>query len=232
VGGAPGPAGADAADAADSTAREGSGGPGGPDVEGELSAPRGGTDDLGVVDESAEPVDDGIAVGTAPPPRGPNDVFEGNILGDVAALEKERDEYLGALQQLQADFENYRKRVQRQHHEESAKAALDLVTKLLPVLDTLDLAEAHLGAGDGAGEGAVSEEAKALSQSRGQLLAVLAAEGLERVDEADVEFDPVVHDAVGGEASGAGTTMIDEVLRSGYRWRGRVLRPAMVRVRS
>jgi molecular chaperone GrpE len=99
------------------------------------------------------------------------------------------------------------------------------------VLDTLDLAEAHLGTADG-GE-AVSEEAKALSQARGQLLALLAAEGLERVDQADVEFDPVVHDAVAGEAaSGSDATMIDEVLRSGYRWRGRVLRPAMVRVRS
>jgi molecular chaperone GrpE len=202
------------------------------EIEGELGVPR----DLGEVDESADLVDDGIAVGMAPPPRrtdaptkGP-DVVVGDILGDVAALERERDEYVGALQRLQADFENYRKRVQRQHHEESAKAALDLVNKLLPVLDTLDLAEAHLGAAD---EGAVSEEAKALSQARGQLLAMLAAEGLERVDEADVVFDPVVHDAVAGDpGTGTDETMIDEVMRSGYRWRGRVLRPAMVRVRS
>src|SRR5262249_34822071 len=93
-----------------------------------LSQPR----DLGRFDEDAEPAADGIAVGSAPPPGPPGrDVFEGDILGDVAAIERERDEYLHALQRLQADFDNYRKRMQRQHHEESAKAALDLVNKLL-----------------------------------------------------------------------------------------------------
>jgi molecular chaperone GrpE len=178
------------------------------------------------------------------------------ILTDVAAIEKQRDEYLTSLQQLQADFENYRKRVVRQQEEQSTRAALDLVGKLLPVLDTLDLAEAHLGAatgGSGSGsEGELNHEAEALRQVRSQLVDVLKGEGLERVDSADVAFDPVVHDAVahtpggdGGAGNGAGAgddrgtgtpdpgeTMVDEVLRSGYRWRGQVLRPAMVRVRG
>ena len=57
---------------------------------------------------------------------------------------RERDEYLLALQRTQADFENYRKRIARMQEEQSARASSDLVAKLLPVLDTLDLAEAHL----------------------------------------------------------------------------------------
>ena len=59
-------------------------------------------------------------------------------------LARERDEYLLALQRTQADFENYRKRIARMQDEQSARASAELVKKLLPVLDTLDLAEAHM----------------------------------------------------------------------------------------
>ena len=147
----------------------------------------------------------------------------------MKVLAAERDEYLLALQRVQAEFENYRKRIQRLQDEQSARAATDLVTKLLHVLDTLDLAQAHQGE-----SGAGSEDAKALQAARSMLLETLAKEGLERVNEAEVPFDPEVHDAVAkceGEGEG-GEPVIDEVLRSGYRWRGRVLRPAMVRVRG
>jgi molecular chaperone GrpE len=150
-------------------------------------------------------------------------------LDPMQVLAAERDEYLLALQRVQAEFENYRKRIQRLQDEQSARAATDLVTKLLQVLDTLDLAQAHQGE-----TGAGSEDAKALQAARSMLLETLAKEGLERVNEAEVPFDPEVHDAVAkceGEVEG-GEPVIDEVLRSGYRWRGRVLRPAMVRVRG
>ena len=109
----------------------------------------------------------------------------GAILADMA-LTAERDEYLGALQRLQAEFANYRKRVQRQQEEQSARAAADLVVKLLPVVDALDLAEAHLHPGDGA----ASAEATALIQARALLVDVLAREGLERVDEAERPLRP------------------------------------------
>jgi molecular chaperone GrpE len=147
-------------------------------------------------------------------------------LDPLVVLAGERDEYLLALQRTQADFENYRKRIQRMQDEQSARAASDLVAKLLPVLDTLDLAQAHQS------EDAGSEDAKALRAARSMLLDTLAKEGLERVDEAEVPFDPEVHDAVAKIEGEGGETVIDEVLRSGYRWRGRVLRPAMVRVRG
>jgi molecular chaperone GrpE len=145
----------------------------------------------------------------------------------VAVLARERDEYLLALQRTQADFENYRKRIQRMEVEQAARAASELVGKLLPVLDTLDLALAH---SDGAGAGA--DDAKALAAARAMLLDTLAKEGLERLDRAEVPFDPEIHDAVAKADGDGGETVIDEVLRSGYRWRSRVLRPAMVRVRG
>ncbi len=145
----------------------------------------------------------------------------------VTLLAHERDEYLQALQRTQADFENYRKRIARQQQEQSARASADLVTKLLPALDTLDLAEAHQTP-----ESASSEDGKALTASRAMLLDLLAKEGLERVDQAEVPFDPVVHDAVARAEGDGPEVVIDEVLRAGYRWKGQVLRPAMVRVRG
>ncbi|HEY1734014.1 MAG TPA: nucleotide exchange factor GrpE, partial [Acidimicrobiales bacterium] len=176
----------------------------------------------------------------------------GTILTDAASLAAERDEYLADLQRLKAEFDNYRKRVARQQEEQSDRAAGALVGKLLPVLDNLDLAYTHLasahlapgpagppGGADGP-DAPVSEEARALLQAREQLLDALAKEGLARVDEVGVEFDPVVHDAVASvqsdgpdEAGASGSGMaVDEVMRAGYRWRSQVLRPAMVRVRS
>jgi molecular chaperone GrpE len=160
-------------------------------------------------------------------------VVNGNRTGaadPVETLARERDEYLLALQRTQADFENYRKRIARLQDEQSARAAADLVSKLLPVLDTLDLAEAHLNESLD-----VSADAQALRASRAMLMDILAKEGLERIDQASVPFDPSVHDAVArceDEADENGQTIVDEVLRSGYRWKGQVLRAAMVRVRG
>jgi len=145
----------------------------------------------------------------------------------LAVLAGERDEYLLALQRTQADFENYRKRITRLQEEQAARASADLINKLLPVLDTLDLAQAHQRE-----DQADTEDAKALRAARTMLVDLLAKEGLERVDEAEVPFDPAVHDAVARAESEDGDVVIDEVLRSGYRWKGQVLRPAMVRVRG
>jgi len=144
--------------------------------------------------------------------------------------ERERDEYLDALRHLQADFENYKKRTARQFEELSARGAAMLVEQLFPVLDTLDLAEDHLLAEDGAHE-MLTTEGKALIQARAMLLDTLAKGGLERVGMAGDGFDPQVHDAVAHVDADDGP-LVDEVLRVGYRWRGQVLRPAMVKVRG
>jgi molecular chaperone GrpE len=145
-------------------------------------------------------------------------------------LARERDEYLLALQRTQADFENYRKRIARLQEEQAARASGDIVAKLLPVLDTLDLAEAHLNESLD-----LTEDGKALRASRAMLMDILAKEGLERVDQRGVPFDPSIHDAVAhseAEDGDSGETVVEEVLRSGYRWKGQVLRAAMVRVKG
>jgi molecular chaperone GrpE len=150
-------------------------------------------------------------------------------LDPLQAALRERDEYLRALQRVQADYENYRKRIARQQDELAARAAAGLVDKLLPVLDALDLAEAHLNETLD-----LTEDGKALRASRAQLMDILSREGLERIDQAGVPFDPTIHDAVAhSEGDGSeGGTVVEEVLRSGYRWKGQELRAAMVRVRG
>jgi molecular chaperone GrpE len=146
----------------------------------------------------------------------------------LAVTRRERDEYLGMVQRVQADFENYKKRMMRQQTELVERAAESLVAKVLPVLDALDLARAHMGAGED-----VSAEGKALLQASALLNDTLAREGLEPIDEADVAFDPTTHDAVDHVAAVDGDDgTVSAVLRAGYRWKGRVIRPAMVQVRG
>jgi molecular chaperone GrpE len=137
----------------------------------------------------------------------------------LAAAEAARDEYLDSLRRLQADFENYKKRIQRQQIDLKERAAEDLVVKLLPVLDNFDLAIAH-----------AEQNVEPIYRS---LLEILGAAGLERIDPANQPFDPNEHDAVlHEEGEGSEAPEVIEVLRAGYRWKGRVLRPAMVKVKG
>ena len=139
---------------------------------------------------------------------------------EFARVAHERDEYLDALRRLQADFENYKKRMIRQQTEYLERAAESLVEKLLPVFDTADLAIAHGG----------GEEVKQIWTA---LFDALEREGLERIDPLHGPFDPTMHDAVAHEpGDGTGEPEVSEVMRAGYRWKGRVLRPAMVKVRG
>ena len=105
---------------------------------------------------------------------------------------RQRDEYLESLLRLQAEFDNYRKRVDRQQREIVENANASLVKKLLPVLDTADLALAHGGGAD-------------VKQVAGALFDILSKEGLQRIDPEGERFDPEHHEAVAHEpADGAG----------------------------
>jgi molecular chaperone GrpE len=154
-------------------------------------------------DDEAEPVE-------------PAQLAEGD---PIVMLTQQRDDYRDALIRLQADFENYKKRMIKQQTDHLERAATALVDKLLPVLDTADLALAHGG----------GEDVKQLTSA---LTSVLEREGLERIDPDGGPFDPTLHDAVAHEPSDDGRQEVVEVLRAGYRWKGRVLRPAMVKVRG
>ncbi len=151
---------------------------------------------------------------------------------DPKLLRAERDEYLDALRRLQAEFDNYRKRVTRQQSELVGRAAESLIERFLPVLDALDLALAH----SESPEVSTTVLADALQQISALARDTLAKEGLESIAAAGAEFDPTVHDAVAHLPRAEGDTdsgvVVDEVLRPGYQLKGRVLRPAMVRVRG
>ena len=142
--------------------------------------------------------------------------LEAQLLEDMDRLQNERNDYLDQLLRTRADFENYRKRILKQQSEHEERAAGTLVEKLLDALDTLDMAVAH-------GQG--------FEQARDQLVTILTKEGLERIDPVGEQFDPNEADAVAHE-DGDGGPVVTDVLRPGYRWKGRVLRPAMVKVRG
>jgi molecular chaperone GrpE len=137
---------------------------------------------------------------------------------DIEKLLAEREEYLDALRRLQADFENFKKRMIKQQTDHVERAAGALVEKLLPALDAFDLAMAHGSEG--------------LEPVYRTLLGVLEAEGLSRVDPVGQPFDPNEHDAVAHEEGDTEHPEVIEVMRAGYRWKGRVLRPAMVKVKG
>ena len=133
-------------------------------------------------------------------------------------LEAERDEYLDLARRVQADFENYKRRVDQQNVELRARAAEQLARELLPVLD--------------AGEAASVQGMQDAAAIYSQVLSTLEKQGLARVAESDVEFDPNIHEAVipeEGESEGE-AAVVTEILRTGYLWNDRVLRPAMVKV--
>ena len=145
---------------------------------------------------------------------------EAGGLSELDVAQRERDDYLDALRRLQADFENFRKRSIKQQTGTLERAAQTLVDKLLPVLDAADLAIAH-----GAGE--------AVAQVAGLLMDTLVREGLEGVDPKPGEaFDPTVHEAVAHEPGDVSHPEVADLLRAGYRWKGALLRPAMVKVRG
>ncbi len=142
--------------------------------------------------------------------------MEARLLDDMDRLQSERNDYLDQLLRTRADFDNYRKRILKQQSEHQQRAAEALVEKLLEPLDTFELALAH-------GQG--------FEQARDKLVGILTKEGLERIDPVGEAFDPNEADAVAHEA-GDGGPVVSEVLRPGYRWKGRVLRPAMVKVKG
>jgi molecular chaperone GrpE len=160
----------------------------------------------------------------ASPPEGPpaaavdTEPSVEDLLNDLERVVSERDEYLALAQARQAEFENFRKRVMKQHTDDVARATGRLVDHLLPVLDAFDYGIGH---GD-----------ESLAPMRAQLLNVLEKEGLERIDPTEQPFDPNLHDAVAHEPGEGGEHVVAETLRAGYRWNGSLLRPAMVKVRD
>ncbi len=140
---------------------------------------------------------------------------------DVEALLTERDSFREIAQRLQADFENYRKRVATQTSDDIDRATGRIAESLLPVLDAC--------------EAAFIAHPVEIEPLFNLLLTELKKQGLEVLDLSGQTFDPAKADAViheEGEGDGSGNPVVSDVLRTGYTWKGRVLRPAMVKVRG
>jgi molecular chaperone GrpE len=164
-------------------------------------------------------------------------------LDELGEAQRERDEYLDTLRRVQADFENYRKRMLREQTSLVERATEGLVAQLLPVLDALDsaIASERTPAGGPAHKGLappaeiereeqeLAKVRKGLELVRSELFGVLEKAGLSRVEAEGKPFDPNEHEAVMQE-EGEGEPVVSEVVRPGYRLKGRVLRPAMVKV--
>ena len=180
------------------------------------------------------------------------EIVDPEVIGaeEIETVLKERDELLDTLRRTMADFDNYRKRIERQSGELRDRANERMVEALLPALDAFSLARAHLGDKEPEPEVRVFLAAASLFED------ALAKEGLTKIDAEGAPFDPVSHEAVehvpAGEAAprassgpgshdagrpdaaadGANGPVVIGVLRPGYLWKGRVIRPAMVRVRG
>lgn len=140
---------------------------------------------------------------------------------EVDLLTREVAQFKDTALRLQADFENYRKRVTAQQADEIDRAAGKIVESLLPVLDACEAAFAH--------------GADGVEPIWSQLMGVLQKQGLEALDLTDKSFDPALADAVvheAGDGAADGGPVVSDVLRTGYRWKGKTLRPAMVKVRG
>ncbi len=143
---------------------------------------------------------------------------------ELARVSGERDEYLDHLRRLQAEFDNYRKRVQRENDDLRLRAAEAVVESLLPVVDNLGRA---LQAADRHEEGQLIAGLRLVAD---QLTGTLAGHGLDEFDvQPGTAFDPSVHEAIltqESEDEEEGTIL--QVVERGYLLHGRLLRPAKV----
>lgn len=144
----------------------------------------------------------------------------------IEAAQRERDTYLDHLRRERAEFENFRKRSTRERAEARDRGAEALVAQLLGVLDNFGyVLEAAKDADDAV--------AKGVRMIHDELRDVLTRAGLEDVPGVGSVFDPTWHDAVmqvEGDTADDGDPTVAQVLRTGYRFKGRVLRPASVAV--
>ena len=164
-------------------------------------------------------------IGEDSPPAGTDQGEESALAAEIAKLRAEKQDLLQTLVRRQADFENFRKRIERDRHEEGRRGVERLIMDLIPILDGFDRAlQAH-------DDPAYEEYRKGMMLIRKQLFDALARHGLERIDAAGKIFDPRFHQAIErAESNEYPDGFIVHVFQDGYMFHGRVLRPAIVRV--
>ena len=172
--------------------------------------------------EGAEPEPAGVEAGKASEAEGVSSLSE-----QVRKLKAEKVDLMITMVRRQADFENFRKRIEKERHSDRHRGVELLVEHLLPVLDAFDRALVeHKGASADA-----DEYRKGFELIRRQLWDTLSKQGVKRIESVGKEFNPHLHHAIERveTAEQADGTIIGE-LQPGYMFHDRVLRPAMERV--
>ena len=189
--------------------------------EGRETDPRHGEPEEAAADEAAASVHGGEGEDAAATDPAANDAAATDLDSALA----EAGQYREHLQRLQAEFDNYRKRVLREQTSAVELAAKPVIRRLLEVLDDFDLALMH--AQD---RPDFDRFLHGVELVYAKLLDTLRTEGLERMDAQGKPFDPEMHEALMQSGEGDGDPVVADVLRPGYTLKGRVLRPAGVRV--
>jgi molecular chaperone GrpE len=139
---------------------------------------------------------------------------------DSAEAEDSGEDYLALAQRIQADFENYRKRVARETAAAGERARSGLVRELLPIVDNLERALASAEEGE-------QHLAQGVRLVHSELIAVLERNGVEQFDPVGDKFDPSEHEALSVTSDGE-PGLVVQVVERGYRSNGTILRPARV----
>jgi len=148
-----------------------------------------------------------------------------SLAEEFEKLKAEKEELMQTMIRRQADFENFRKRTERDRLEEGRRGVERLITDLIPVLDGFDRAL------QGHEDPAYEEYRKGVTLIRKQLWDTIAKHGVQRIEAAGKMFDPNMHQAVERlETEEVPDGTIVSVFQDGYQFHGRVLRPAIVRV--
>lgn len=153
------------------------------------------------------------------------DVIE-NLKEEVVQLQKENEELFARLQRLQADFDNYRKRMQVERQEMLSYAVFDFAGELLPLVDNLERAL------ESARQTTQGEDlVKGLEMILRQFYQVLEREGITPIEAVGQSFDPMFHEAVMQveDEESPPNTVVEE-LQKGYKYKDRVLRASRVKV--
>jgi molecular chaperone GrpE len=146
------------------------------------------------------------------------------LRAELAEITQKADDYLRLAQRTQADFINYRRRVDEERANHAREATLTYIQRLLPILDDFERALANAGAGD-----LESNWGKGVSLVERNLRGLLAADDVQRISAEGAEFDPREHEAVGSQPSAElAEGHVLHVVRPGYRKGERVIRPAQV----
>ena len=148
-----------------------------------------------------------------------------NADAEVGKLAKDLEDLRQTLLRRQADFDNYRKRVEKERSEDSRRSTARVIEGLIPVVDSFDQALASHR------EPEYANYRKGFELIHKQLIDNIAKLGAERIDPLGMTFDPHLHQAMDRlETTDHEDGTIVQVFQPGYVFHGRVLRPAMVRV--